>query len=174
MVVASDALLRAQELLALEDVYIRNAHALTHPEYDPVSAAGDPPEYLVQIQHGVSKDVKTIAYEQDAQTQHRIVYAVETRLRLVKPNVAEQEEPSEDDVVAMIAATFLVRYLVRGNDSPEKGLLDAFAVNAVHHMWPYWREFLQASAARLRVPPIVLPVRPPRKKPAEAAQPAKA
>ena len=37
--------------------------------------------------------------------------------------------------------------------------LEAFGeVNAVFNAWPYWRELVQASLARMLLPPLTLPV----------------
>jgi hypothetical protein len=174
--VASEALRRAQELLSIEDVYLRDAHALTHPDYDPIAVNPDIPELSVQINCSPNLDVKQFTSEAENKSQLRIRYAVETQLRLVKPDPTKDvnQEPAEDDVVAIISATFLLRYIVRGDTFPTKELTDAFADNAVHHMWPYWREFLQATTGRLRLPPIVLPVRVVRRRrPAEAPAPTK-
>jgi hypothetical protein len=123
-------------------------------------------EHAVQIKCGVMPNVSMITSETDAGTQLRVLFAVDTGLRLLKPGVSpENQNPEVGDVVADINATFLVRYLVRGDAHPSAELVEAFGDNVVHHMWPYWREFLQATSARLRLPPIVLPVRVVRPKP---------
>ncbi len=117
-------------------------------------------ELAVQIKCGVLPNVSMITSETDVGTQLRVLFGVDTGLRLLKPGIsAETKDPAPSDVVADITATFLVRYLVRGDKHPDGELVEAFGDNVVHHMWPYWREFLQATAGRLRVPPIVLPVR---------------
>ena len=39
------------------------------------------------------------------------------------------------------------------------GAIEAFAnTDAVYHAWPYWREFVQSSMARMGLPPIMIPL----------------
>jgi hypothetical protein len=70
---------------------------------------------------------------------------------------APEGEPSEDQLVATVAATFLVRYL--SDMQPTEQMLQAFNDNAIHHAWPYWREYVESITTRLRVPTVVIPLR---------------
>lgn len=87
-------------------------------------------------------------------------YYVGTGLRILGENV-DPKDPNipRDKLIADIEATFVVRYVVIGDTRPTDPMLEVFNDNAVHHVWPYWREFLQAATVRLRVPPVVLPMR---------------
>jgi hypothetical protein len=83
-------------------------------------------------------------------------YFVGTNVRVLAGQEREGES-SDDKVVATIAATFLVRYLT--DAAPSQELLQAFNDHAVHHVWPYWREYVESTSTRLRVPTVVLPLR---------------
>jgi hypothetical protein len=83
-------------------------------------------------------------------------YFIGTNVRVFSGQVREGES-SDDKVVATIAATFLVRYLT--DTAPSEELLQAFNDHAVHHIWPYWREYVESTTTRLRVPTVVIPLR---------------
>jgi hypothetical protein len=83
-------------------------------------------------------------------------YFVGTNVRVLAGQ-AREGESSDDNVVATIAATFLVRYLT--DTSPSQEMLQAFNDHAVHHIWPYWREYVESMTTRLRVPTVVIPLR---------------
>jgi hypothetical protein len=87
---------------------------------------------------------------------YAVQYFIGTNVRLVAGKVHEKD-PSEDKLVATIAATFLVRYLT--DASPSQEMLQAFNDHAVHHIWPYWREYVESTTTRLRVPTVVIPLR---------------
>jgi hypothetical protein len=92
--------------------------------------------------------------------RYMVRYFVGTGLRILNPSAdLENANLTREDLIAEIEATFVVRYAVIGRDHPLPEMLEAFNDHAVHHMWPYWREFLQATTLRLRVPPVVLPMR---------------
>jgi hypothetical protein len=59
-----------------------------------------------------------------------------------------------------ITASFLLAYSVSSFDGVEDENLEAFSVtNGVYNAWPYWREFVQNTAARMGVRRgIMLPV----------------
>lgn len=66
------------------------------------------------------------------------------------------EEKEEENIKAVIEATFLAEYLIEGE--PGQKALDAFALkNASYHVWPYWREFLMSQSMRMNLPKVALP-----------------
>ena len=72
------------------------------------------------------------------------------------------EARSADDaekLQAEIRATFELSYTIPDEESFSPEHLEAFAEgNAVFNAWPYWRELVQASLARMSLPPLTLPV----------------
>jgi hypothetical protein len=157
----SEQLRTAQRALSIEDVYVREATARTRPDFDPLATLGSPSGALsVQFRIGPQTDVQVLQHVGADGTQRRVQYIVDTGLRVLKPGIeATKQDPTPDDIFADISAKFVVRYLITADDNPTQEMLKAFADNAVHHMWPYWREFLQATTARLRLPSIILPMR---------------
>ena len=65
----------------------------------------------------------------------------------------------EEKLQAEIRGTFELSYKIPDDESFSSEELDAFGqVNAVFNAWPYWRELVQASLARMSMPPLMVPV----------------
>ena len=65
----------------------------------------------------------------------------------------------EEKLQAEIRGTFELSYKVPDDESFSSEELDAFGqVNAVFNAWPYWRELVQASLARMSMPLLTVPV----------------
>ena len=81
----------------------------------------------------------------------------------------------EEKLQAEIRGTFELSYKVPDDESFSSEELDAFGqVNAVFNAWPYWRELVQASLARMSMPLLAVPVfRMPRNKTADGAKQSK-
>ena len=58
-----------------------------------------------------------------------------------------------------VRATFELSYRIPENQSVSGEEWQAFAdVNAVFNAWPYWRELVHTSFARMGLPPLTVPV----------------
>ena len=58
-----------------------------------------------------------------------------------------------------IRADFRLKYELKNGKAFSKKDLDKFAaVNGVYNAWPYWREFVQSTVARMGLPPLTVPV----------------
>jgi hypothetical protein len=149
---------RVQRALSIQDVYICEAHAWADRAYDPTVPLLQP--IALQIKVEQSGTVQVLQAEHDGKPAHLVRFLIGTGLRLLKqsadPNSADVKV---EDLLGEVTATFVLRYEWQSDEPPTQELLAVFSDNAVHHMWPYWREFLQASTARLRLPPVVLPMR---------------
>ena len=65
----------------------------------------------------------------------------------------------EEKLQAEIRGTFELSYKVPDDESFSSEELDEFGqVNAVFNAWPYWRELVQASLARMSMPLLAVPV----------------
>jgi hypothetical protein len=70
---------------------------------------------------------------------------------------ARQTKSSRTPFVS-ISATFLGEYRTAKGFRPTTKELDAFLkANATFNCWPYWREYVQSSVARMDLPPTTLP-----------------
>jgi hypothetical protein len=151
---------KAQKSFAIQDVYICDANLWADRTIDPSSMVVVAPTH-VQFKLSPTTDCETILLDPPVSNIRYLVrYLLGTGLRILKSS-ANPENPNitRDDLLVEIQTTFVVRYAVLPEqEAPTPEMLTAFSENAVHHVWPYWREFLQAAALRLRVPPIILPM----------------
>lgn len=71
----------------------------------------------------------------------------------------DTDKESDDDSIEPlleVKAEFVAQYESTCELSPEE--ISQFGkVHVYYHVWPYWREILQSSCARLGVSPIVIP-----------------
>ena len=59
----------------------------------------------------------------------------------------------------VIEATFLIVYKAESLDGLKQNNFEAFAqTNGVYNAWPYWRELVQNTIARMSLPPLTIPV----------------
>ena len=73
---------------------------------------------------------------------------------------------SDDDgpeVVVQIQADYLLKYQLKNRRGISKKEVRSFSeINTIVHIWPYWREYVQSQTARMGLPSIIMPVKPPR------------
>lgn len=152
---------KAQDSLAIEDVYLIDWSARTHSDFDPLLTPPDQPNGLtVQLLCSPEQHIGLITGQTESGPESRVRYSIRTGIRMLKPGTEDSAQViPEESIFAEINGTFAVRYLIKGSDRPTQEMLEAFADNVIHHVWPYWREFVQATAARLRIPPVMIPMR---------------
>ncbi len=70
------------------------------------------------------------------------------------------EADAEAEVKLRVTATFVLAYSVKSFEGVDDDHIRAFsAINGVFNAWPYWREFVQSTTARMGLPmPVVIPV----------------
>jgi hypothetical protein len=69
------------------------------------------------------------------------------------------EQVCESDPVIEVSSEYLLTYHVPGITAFSDEQLNAFGcVNGLYNAWPYWREHVQSSIARMGLPPFVVPV----------------
>ena len=72
---------------------------------------------------------------------------------------AKADDSASGVDVFRIESVFHLRYTLSGDEVPNESQLEAFAkLNGIYNVWPYWREYVQSSSARMGLPPVVLPV----------------
>jgi hypothetical protein len=69
-----------------------------------------------------------------------------------------QEEIPADERLASLEFVFAVDYKCTQKELPSPEMLGAFSKNVAFHMWPYWREAVHAECARMRIPPVTIPM----------------
>jgi len=153
----SELLRQMQRALILQDVYVRKAEAHTEGNFDPKYSKD---QLGVQIKFATVPEVERFELSDDSDPEQKIRFlrfSVETGVRFV---VADSHDTSDPAVRAEITATFSADYAVKNqNDVTDDGVM-AFSEseNVTYHVWPYWREFIHSTCARLRLPSAVLPM----------------
>ncbi|MBN2377350.1 MAG: hypothetical protein JXD22_13185 [Sedimentisphaerales bacterium] len=72
---------------------------------------------------------------------------------------AKPEKSAADKLSLSIQAKFLLAYTIDSTAIFTKKNIDAFGqINGIYNAWPYWREFVQATIARMGLPKLVIPV----------------
>jgi preprotein translocase subunit SecB len=65
----------------------------------------------------------------------------------------------EKERAVEIRLTLRLRYVAKSKIAFNNEYIDSFGhFNGIYNAWPYWREFVQSSTARMNLPPLVLPV----------------
>lgn len=90
------------------------------------------------------------------------VFHVNVGLRLLDadaPKIEKVAESTEEDVPAnlFIVAVFELEYEIRAAEFREDAVAEFQKKHPLFHAWPYWREFVQSTCARLGIPPIPVP-----------------
>lgn len=68
------------------------------------------------------------------------------------------EGMEEDAPSVNIQATFLLSYALERVSGIKRRNVNVFAkTNGIYNAWPYWREFVQNTIARMGLPPLVIP-----------------
>jgi hypothetical protein len=94
------------------------------------------------------------------QVSHRGKFAVQkkTLRTTLQFTFSASEKGSTGKPLLAIAGTFIAEYEMAEAFSPTSKDLDAFVnANAVFNCWPYWREYVHSTAARMNLPPLTLP-----------------
>jgi hypothetical protein len=148
---------KAIECLRIQDVYLRNSQGDLMEGFDP-KYSPEANDLAVQFKHVVTRGEVLQLQEDEGEVNLFRVYIDLGARWVVSPEseVEGAERKEEENVRAVIEATFLAEYLIEGE--PGQEALDAFALkNASYHVWPYWREYLMSQCMRMNLPKVALP-----------------
>lgn len=155
-----DLLKQAISCLHIKDVFLRESHIKLAEDFNPKLPGLS--SLTVQYRSGCSKSgVLDIAIGENKNIQI-LVAMYECAYRLVPPEIPKEvlnkEEEVRELILAEVKATFITEYEISCEDL-SKEAIDMFCINNVgYHVWPYWREYAQSTASRLRLPAITIPL----------------
>lgn len=87
----------------------------------------------------------------DSKAKHITVF-VEFEMLAAPEGCGDGEKPIQ--IKAVLALTYDCEEVSSFDDSA----LEAFGkINGVYNAWPYWREFVQNTVARMGLPPLIVP-----------------
>jgi len=100
-----------------------------------------------QLSHGVN-----VTYGYSAEAKH--IQVLVAFFVSAKTNSGDQGRD-----IFQIECRFALDYVLSGDEPPGDEEVAAFAkLNGIYNAWPYCREYVQSTASRMGLPPIVLPV----------------
>ena len=68
-------------------------------------------------------------------------------------------EQAKEEPLVSIETSFELQYRLPEGFRADPDTLTTFAqTNGIYNAWPYWREFVQSTFARMGLPPVVLPL----------------
>jgi hypothetical protein len=101
---------------------------------------------------GFKYEIQSVGFGKDVELKK--FYAVPS---FSMKSMIGNEEDKEQNL--FIEATFVLSYGLQSFDGIEDKHLQAYATtNGVFNAWPYWREFVQNTTARMGIGPIAVPV----------------
>ncbi len=152
---------KAQKSLRISDVYMRKSTVGVSDSYEHRSVEVE--NLQSQFRHLVEKS--EVLVEEDNSDGSKLFrvhldlgfrWGVDKSKSSLEPTDAPDADESEFEELGRIEAKYVAEYEVTEDLSQE--CLDVFALrNASYHVWPYWREYVTSSCARMNVPKLVLP-----------------
>lgn len=164
MIEGDSPLQKAQKGLRITDVYMRTSTVVVSQEYEHRSIDVD--ALQSQFHHLVEKS--EILEEEDGNNKQRLFRVFvdlgyrwgfssnEPTDAATSDELASGSIESDFEELGRIQAKFVAEYEIIEDLARE--CLDEFALkNASYHVWPYWREYVTSSCARINVPKVVMP-----------------
>jgi hypothetical protein len=157
---------QAANALSIQGVYLRDASIRAGEDLGPQPGAAEL-SLTPQYRSGPIGRFCISSADDDAvaEAPRIVIFYFETGIRLVDSELVKDEDGSADipdkSIHLEITATFAAHYLLRADADVDQILsaLEEFAgCNVGYHVWPYWREYVQSTCARLGIPPVPVPL----------------
>lgn len=148
----NDDLKRAQQLLNITDVHVRQSEFIIASDENFMSInrmkkSRQSYNSMVKIEEIVS------SIEDESEKRFDYIFTYALGIRLVREEEQDNDSP---DALVVVEAKFDACYISHHEVSKEQ--LDAFSQNNVgYHVWPYWRELVQSSCAKSGINHIRVP-----------------
>ncbi len=155
-----DALNQAIDAFVIEDVYLRESRVKLAEKFEPkIGGQRIESQFRIFTKGSELVDLK----DQESGVNLKLFRAiVDTGLRFVGTPIespTEDREPSDPLVLAEVFALFVAEYRMTSDQIPSQEVREEFAKqNALYHVWPYWREYLQSTCARFLLPSAIVPM----------------
>lgn len=152
----------AARALGIQGVHLRESEVRCkrgfHPPFIEASLS-----LIPQYRGGVDGRFELISanLEETGEPVRVVLFHFNAGVRLVDAEQADGGELADDHVYLELTARFCAQYQVDAEaDTDALGpALNEFALyNVGYHVWPYWREYVQATCARIGIPPIPIPM----------------
>lgn len=110
--------------------------------------------YEVETYRSTSELIIGQSDEQDGPIQFQYLYKYDVGIRGIKPD----SENSDRDIepIFEITATFKAFYISE-TELTEESATEFGKFNVGHTVWPYWREYVHSTSARIGLAPVEVP-----------------
>ncbi|MGB0513489.1 MAG: hypothetical protein ACPGJE_01460 [Wenzhouxiangellaceae bacterium] len=143
----------AAEALRLRDIFLFQCH-MARPEPFPE----DPASEIEQLgRHGVQM-VRQEVQDDDDKVTEIVQFYVGLGLRLAGQAPEDTAEKNDPPVFLEIEANYLVEYEITDSGVSENALKAFAQYNAVHNIWPFWRQHIFDLRQRGGLPKIEVPL----------------
>lgn len=155
-----ELLTHAASQMRVMDVLLREMEVRVSDKLNPLLPNQ---EFVFQFRfRPIRQRVQTLHRADDDAAKEVVIveYHVVAGARFLDPsfvgseNESESEKPDSDSVLAEITATFAASYA--RNECSDEGVKAFGKLNVPYHVWPYWRELLQNTLARMKLPSVTL------------------
>ncbi len=153
---SAELIQQAAKCLQVRGVFLRECSLEQKSDFDPRLFQG---ELSVQFRVGAEESQVVEMTDEISKEKSKVFKVIiGTGLRLIdSSNVTEDNV--ETGIVATLSAKFSAEYLVRdGSVIPLEAQEEFAKINAVYHVWPYYREFVQSTLARSGIPLVEVPM----------------
>ncbi len=112
-------------------------------------------EKETQLFNGVEK-AKEMSYKSEGKEWWEYSFYYIVGVRQIEETDSEDSDNEKSNVLVEIRASFSALYVSK--EKLDQETINAFSEDNVgYHVWPYWREFVQSTAARLNIPAPEIP-----------------
>lgn len=154
-----DAIQEVMSRLTIDDVGHQNSTFSIAEDFQPDVEDGH--DIGIQLRTAYSNCVVDDLFEINEGRLCRYRFFYELGVRVLDSG-SDEGEDSGLAVIATISARMYSQYVeVRDSDTAEidADVLQEFGeANALYHVWPYWREYVQSTMVRLKLPAISIPM----------------
>lgn len=156
----AELLKSAQQGLRIADVALRAARITLADGFEPKFDSGTTEAQFMQR----TSRSEVLELENGDQTRRLFRVFVDVGVRWIRRpeeiapwQRAVEQKKADQEVLALIEATFVAEYELLEEIAPEA--LSEFALhNAPWHVWPFWREFVASQCARLNLAKVAMPL----------------
>ncbi|MCL6271224.1 protein-export chaperone SecB [Sansalvadorimonas sp. 2012CJ34-2] len=99
----------------------------------------------------------TLAVLSEQGEQEVLVYKHAMAMRVV--NEHEADEDGQPQILLEIQTTYRVSYSIKDGLPSQEAMAEFALHNVPHHIWPFWREQVNATVLKAGLPSVVIPMR---------------
>ncbi|OCH42323.1 hypothetical protein [Aliivibrio fischeri] len=144
---------KCAENLMIQSVTLKNLLVQLHEDMDAEQFSDEILDNTQELRY--LRQIRQSEKEENGVWSYRLNTVVAIRC-ISEEDAAKDDNENISEPLLEIKAEFIAQY--ESNCSLSEEEINQFGQKHVYyHVWPYWREILQSSCARLGISPIVIP-----------------